>query len=67
MSEDYKVADINLAEFGRREISLAENEMPALMALRDKYKERKVLPVPGGPYIRTPLGGLIPRFMNLSL
>ena len=27
---DYKVADINMAEFGRREISLAENEMPAL-------------------------------------
>ena len=37
MENDYKVADINLAEFGRREISLAENEMPALMALRDKY------------------------------
>ena len=37
MDNDYKVADINLAEFGRREISLAENEMPALMALRDKY------------------------------
>jgi len=34
---DYKVADINLAEFGRKEINLAENEMPALMALRDKY------------------------------
>ena len=29
MENDYKVADINLAEFGRREISLAENEMPA--------------------------------------
>ena len=37
MENDYKVADIKLAEFGRREISLAENEMPALMALRDKY------------------------------
>ena len=33
MENDYKVADIKLAEFGRREISLAENEMPALMAL----------------------------------
>ena len=31
---DYKVADITLAEFGRREIALAEAEMPALMALR---------------------------------
>ncbi|MEC7269292.1 MAG: adenosylhomocysteinase, partial [Pseudomonadota bacterium] len=29
--EDYKVADINLAEFGRKEIALAEAEMPALM------------------------------------
>ena len=38
MENDYKVADIKLAEFGRREISLAENEMPALMALRDKYE-----------------------------
>ena len=34
---DYKVADIGLADFGRREITLAEAEMPALMALRDKY------------------------------
>ncbi|MFP6814359.1 MAG: adenosylhomocysteinase [Pseudomonadales bacterium] len=34
---DYKVADISLAEFGRREISLAEAEMPALMALRRRY------------------------------
>ena len=34
---DYKVADINLAEFGRKEITLAEAEMPALMALREKY------------------------------
>ena len=35
---DYKVADINQAEFGRKEIRLAEAEMPALMALRKKYK-----------------------------
>ena len=43
MENDYKVADINLAEFGRREISLAENEMPALMALRDKYRSEQPL------------------------
>ncbi|NCX34565.1 MAG: hypothetical protein EBX23_04270 [Proteobacteria bacterium] len=43
MENDYKVADINLAEFGRREISLAENEMPALMALRDKYRDEQPL------------------------
>ncbi len=40
---DYKIADINLADFGRREISLAENEMPALMALRKKYSSEKPL------------------------
>lgn len=38
---DYKVADINLADFGRREIQLAEAEMPALMALRKKYSASK--------------------------
>jgi len=35
---DYKVADISLADWGRREIEIAEGEMPALMALRSKYK-----------------------------
>jgi adenosylhomocysteinase len=34
---DYKVADISLAEWGRKEIAIAESEMPALMALRTKY------------------------------
>ena len=35
--DDYKVADISLADFGRKEITLAEAEMPALMALRRRY------------------------------
>ncbi len=39
----YKVKDISLAEFGRKEIQLAENEMPGLMALREKYGESKPL------------------------
>ena len=43
MSQDYKVKDINLAEFGRKEISLAETEMPGLMALRKEYKTKKPL------------------------
>ena len=43
MSNDYQVADIDLADFGRREISLAENEMPALMTLREKYKGEQPL------------------------
>ena len=40
---DYKVKDINLAEFGRKEISLAETEMPGLMALRKEYKGKSPL------------------------
>lgn len=40
---DYKVADIELADFGRAEIELAEAEMPALMALRKKYKKEQPL------------------------
>ncbi|KAF9165227.1 hypothetical protein DFQ26_000437, partial [Actinomortierella ambigua] len=39
----YKVADISLAAFGRKEIELAENEMPGLMALRKKYGPQQVL------------------------
>ncbi|KAG5900148.1 hypothetical protein JTB14_012821 [Gonioctena quinquepunctata] len=39
----YKVADINLAEYGRKEITLAENEMPGLMSLRKKYQNNKIL------------------------
>ena len=39
----YKVADISLAEWGRKEIMLAENEMPGLMALRKKYAKSKPL------------------------
>ncbi|WP_018276851.1 adenosylhomocysteinase [Teredinibacter turnerae] len=40
---DYKVADINLAEWGRKEIDIAEGEMPALMALREKYRAEQPL------------------------
>ena len=43
MKLDYKVKDINLAEFGRKEISLAETEMPGLIALRKEYKDQKPL------------------------
>ena len=39
----YKVADISLADFGRKEIEMAEKEMPGLMALRDKYRDSKPL------------------------
>ena len=40
MSEDFKVKDINLADFGRKEISIAETEMPGLMALREEFKKK---------------------------
>lgn len=40
---DYKVADISLAEFGRKEISIAEHEMPGLMATREKYAKEQPL------------------------
>src|SRR5690606_36168197 len=41
--QDYKVADINLADFGRKEVILAEAEMPALMTLRRRYAAEKPL------------------------
>jgi adenosylhomocysteinase len=42
-SDSYKVADIQLAAFGRKEIEIAEQEMPGLMSLRSKYGEEKPL------------------------
>jgi len=43
MNQDFKVKDINQADFGRKEISIAETEMPGLMALREEYKGKKPL------------------------
>src|SRR5881396_939916 len=40
---DYKIKDISLADWGRREISIAEKEMPGLMAIREKYAPGKPL------------------------
>src|SRR5712692_4566421 len=40
---DFKVADISLADFGTKEISIAEKEMPGLMAIRQKYSPQKAL------------------------
>src|SRR5271166_6232146 len=40
---EFKVADISLAEWGRKEISVAEHEMPGLMAIRGKYAKEKPL------------------------
>ncbi len=43
VESDYKVADIGLAEWGRKEIAIAETEMPGLMALRREYADKKPL------------------------
>ncbi len=43
LTVDYKVADLSLADFGRREVTLAEAEMPALMSLRAQYSASKPL------------------------
>jgi len=40
---DYHVADIHQADFGRKEISIAETEMPGLMAIREEYKGKQPL------------------------
>ena len=42
-AQDFKVADLGLAEFGRKEIELAEHEMPGLMALRAEYGDAQPL------------------------
>ncbi len=42
-AKDYKIADLNLAEYGRKEIEIAESEMPGLIALREKYGPKKPL------------------------
>ena len=43
MSQDYKVKDIELADWGLKEIAIAETEMPGLMALREEYADKKPL------------------------
>ena len=41
--KDYKVKDMSLAEWGRKEINIAESEMPGLMSLREEFKSQKPL------------------------
>src|SRR5947209_17479497 len=43
VTQDYKVADLSLAEWGRKEITIAEAEMPGLMSIRRKYSAEKPL------------------------
>jgi len=46
MSKDYKIADLSLAGWGRKEIEIAETEMPGLMACREEFGPSQ--PPPGG-------------------
>ena len=56
MSEDFKVKDITLAEFGRKEISIAESEMPGLMALRKEFKGK---PLHRCGFLSLPIDGYV--------
>ena len=49
----YKVADISLADWGRKEIRLAEAEMPGLMSIRSEYGPSQPLKGPGSPVVYT--------------
>ena len=43
IKDDYKIADMSLAEWGEKEIKIAETEMPGLMSLREEFAEEKPL------------------------
>ena len=43
MARDFMVKDIGLAEFGRKEITIAETEMPGLLAIREEYGRRQAI------------------------
>ncbi len=49
MTSDFKVADLSLAAFGRKEIRLAEHEMPGLMAIRASTPTHSRSPAPASP------------------
>src|SRR5262245_18245410 len=66
---DFKVADLSLADFGRKEIELAEHEMPGLMALRARYGAEKPLrgaKITGSLHITIQVGVLIETLLELG-
>src|SRR5438876_8305671 len=66
---DYKINDINLADFGRKEISIAEKEMPGLMAIREKYAPQKPLSgvrITGSLHMTIQTAVLIETLMDLG-
>src|SRR3954470_22640946 len=68
-TNDYKIADISLADFGRREIDIAEQEMPGLMSLRKKHSAAKPLNgvrVTGSLHMTVQTAVLIETLVNLG-
>jgi hypothetical protein len=57
-AEDFKVADLSLADFGRKEIRLAEHEMPGLMSIRREFQDAQ--PLRGARMWRKPFDGVLP-------
>ena len=69
MSNDYVVKDISLAEFGRKELNIAETEMPGLMALREEFGEAKPLKdarIVGSLHMTIQTGVLIETLVELG-
>ena len=69
LDHDFQIADIQLAEFGRKELSIAETEMPGLMALRDKYGVEKPLKgarIAGSLHMTIQTGVLIETLLELG-
>src|ERR1700754_695366 len=67
--QDYKVKDISLADWGRKEITLAEKEMPGLMSLRAEYKEAQPLKgarIAGSLYMTIQTAVLIETLIDLG-
>src|SRR5260370_40411572 len=67
--QDFKVKDIGLADFGRKEISIAEKEMPGLMAIREKYAPQKPLAgvrITGSLHMTIQTAGLIETLVDLG-
>ncbi|MFL6131194.1 MAG: adenosylhomocysteinase, partial [Nocardioidaceae bacterium] len=66
---DFKVADLTLADYGRTEITLAENEMPGLMAMRERYGDSKPLSgarIAGSLHMTIQTAVLIETLVNLG-
>ncbi|MDW8236190.1 MAG: adenosylhomocysteinase [Bacteroidia bacterium] len=68
-TQDFRVADLSLAEWGRREIRMAEAEMPGLMALRERYRDAKPLKgarIAGSLHMTTETAVLIETLVELG-